>query len=149
MAMMNLPRWLAPAVLASSLGMAALMPGTARASDDLVRVLVDVADVIYHSGQPYYRYGDYGRYDRVVIVRDRYHRPTYYRYVPRDYRAYHRGPPYGRAYGYHGKHKYKHKKSHSDYRYYERYGRYDGRDRRDDGDWGDRDRHRDRDYYDD
>lgn len=130
MATLNFSRWLAPAVLAAGLGLAALTPGTARASDDLVRVLVDVADVIYHSGQPYYRYGDYGRYDRVVIVRDRYHRPAYYRYVPRDYRAYHRGPPYGRAYGYHGKHEYKHKKPRHHYRYDDRYDRWDDDGRR-------------------
>ena len=80
-----LSRWVAPVLLAAGLGVAGMLPAPARAADDLVRVIVDVADVIYHSGQPYYRYGDYGRYDRVVIVRDRYHRPTYYRYVPRDW----------------------------------------------------------------
>lgn len=136
MAILNFSRWLAPVVLAAGLGMAAMTPGTARADDSLVRVLVDVADVIYHSGQPYYRYGDYGRYDRVVIVRDRYHRPTYYRYVPRDYRVVH-GPPYGRALGhYRNAPRY-------DYRYRDRYhySRHDRRDRWDDNDdWDDDDR---------
>ncbi|WP_410971339.1 hypothetical protein, partial [Salmonella sp. SAL04269] len=77
--------------------------------DELVRVLVDVADVIFRGGVPYYRYGDYGRDDRLIVVHDRYGRPLYYRYADRyrdrDYR-YDRyrddrryGPPYGRAYG--------------------------------------------------
>ena len=71
--MISLSRYLAPAVLAASLGVAAVAaPAPAQAqSDDLVRVLVDVADVVLRSGQPYYRYGDYRQ-----------------------------GPPYGNAYGY-------------------------------------------------
>lgn len=102
MALLNSSRWLFSAVLIAGLGVAAMAPAPARASDDLVRVLVDVADVIYHGGQPYYRYGDRSRYDRVVIVRDRYQRPSYYRYVPRDYRVVYRPgpPPHARAHGY-------------------------------------------------
>jgi hypothetical protein len=93
-------RWWFTAMLASGLTIAATLPAPARASDDLVRVLVDVADVIYHGGQPYYRYGDHGRYDRVVIVHDRYRRPSYYRYVPRYQRVvYHQAPP-PHAHGY-------------------------------------------------
>lgn len=99
MASFSLTRLVAPAVLAMGLGLASLAPSPARASDDLVRVLVDVADVVYHAGHPYYRHGrGYGYDDRVIIVRDRYHRPTYYRYVPRV--VYHSPPPHGRAYGY-------------------------------------------------
>ena len=102
MALLTSSRWLFTAVLATGLGVAAMAPMPARASDDLVRVLVNVADVIYHGGQPYYRHGDRSRYDRVVIVRDRYQRPSYYRYVPRDNRvAYRPGPPpHARAHGY-------------------------------------------------
>ncbi len=88
-----LSRIIAPAVLAAVLGLAALAPGKAHASDDLVRVLVNVADVIYHGGHPYYRHGNYGRYDRVVIVRDRYHHPSYYRYVPRHHQVVYRPAP--------------------------------------------------------
>lgn len=97
---MSLTRYLAPAVLAASLGMAAIAaPAPARAqSDDLVRVLVSVADVVMRGNQPYYRYGDYGYDDRLVTQHDRYGRPVYYRYVPRQ--AYRNGPPYGDAYGY-------------------------------------------------
>lgn len=98
---MSLSRYFAPAVLAASLGVAAVAaPAPAQAqSDDLVRVLVDVADVVMRGTQPYYRYGDYGYDDRLVVQRDRYGRPVYYRYVPRQ--AYTRGgPPYGNAYGY-------------------------------------------------
>ena len=55
MAMLTSSRWLFTAVLATGLGITAMAPAPARASDDLVRVLVNVADVIYHGGQPYYR----------------------------------------------------------------------------------------------
>lgn len=84
----SLSRWLAPAVVAAGLGIAALSPVPARAQsgDDLVRVLVDVADVVLRGGTPYYRYGDYGYDDRLIVVGDRYGRPVYYRQVPRHYR---------------------------------------------------------------
>ena len=66
-------RFLAPAVLAASLGAAAIAaPAPVQAqSDDLIRVLVDVADVALRGGVPYYRYGNYGYDDRLVIQRDR------------------------------------------------------------------------------
>ena len=89
--MISLSRYLAPAVLAASLGVAAVAAPAQAQSDDLVRVLVDVADVVLRSGQPYYRYGDYGYDDRLVMQRDRYGRPVYYRYVPRE--VYRQGPP--------------------------------------------------------
>jgi hypothetical protein len=97
--MMNiLSRWLAPAVLAAGLGTAALVPAPVHAQDDtLTRVLVDVADVVLRGGQPYYRYGNYGYNDRLIVQRDRYGRPVYYRLVPVAVRQ---GPPYGNAYGY-------------------------------------------------
>ncbi|MFD0738903.1 hypothetical protein ACFQZQ_06370 [Lysobacter koreensis] len=85
-------RWLAPAVMATGLGLATLVPLPARAEsgDDLVRVLVDVADVVLRGGTPYYRYGDYGYDDRLIVSRDRYGRPLYYRQVPRGYQYDHR-----------------------------------------------------------
>ena len=94
---MNLStRWIAHAALAAGLGLAALAaPQTAQAQDPLTRVIVDVADVVLRGGQPYYRYGDYGQRDRLIVERDRYGRPVYYRVI--DRRA---GPPYGNAYGY-------------------------------------------------
>lgn len=107
--------WWAPAALAFALGGAALAtPTVARAGDDaLVRVLVDVADVVFRAGSPYYRHGHYGPHDRLVVVRDRYGRPHYYRYVDdrygyrgddRRYRhRYSTRPPYGNAYGYYGR----------------------------------------------
>jgi len=106
---MILSRYLAPAVLATSLGLAAVAaPAPAQAqSDDLVRVLVNVADVVMRGNQPYYRYGDYGYDDRLTMQRDAYGRPVYYRYVDRDVygrdgynSGYRQGPPYGNAYGY-------------------------------------------------
>jgi hypothetical protein len=91
-----LSRWLAPALLAAGLGAGALVPLPAQAQDDvLTRVLVDVADVVFNGGVPYYRYGGYD--DRLVVERDHYGRPVYYRVEPRGYRP---GPPYGNAYGY-------------------------------------------------
>ena len=86
-------RWLAPSVLAAALGMGFAVPAApAQAQDNLSRVLVDIADVVFQSGVPYYRYGHQGQNDRLVVQRDRYGRPVYYRYVPR-------GMPYGNAYG--------------------------------------------------
>lgn len=95
-----LARWIAPAALAAALGAGALIPAPAQARDDLVRVIVDLPDIVFRSGHPYYRHGgNYGYNDRLIVERDRRGRPVYYRYVPRE--AYHRGPPYGNAYGYH------------------------------------------------
>ena len=95
--MAALARWLAPVALSAALGAAALTPTTARAQsgDDLVRVLVDVADVVMRGNVPYYRHGDYGRDTRLMVSYDRYGRPVYYRYAPRS-------GPYGHSYGYHG-----------------------------------------------
>lgn len=106
-----LSRWLAPAVFAAAFGLGgAAIPAPAQAQgDDLARVIVDVADVIFRSGQPYYRYDNrYGYDDRLIVVHDRYRGPVYYRQVPRTvyYRdsrynsRYRSGPPYGNAYGY-------------------------------------------------
>ena len=125
---MSLSRYFfAPAVLAASLGVAALAaPAPAQAqSDDLIRVLVSVADVVMRGNTPYYRNSDYGREDRLVAQRDQYGRAVYYRTVPRDqyygnagYNGYNGNnnnnnnsnneryrtgqPPYGNAYGYYG-----------------------------------------------
>ena len=95
--MATVTRWLASTALAAGLGMAMLAapaPAQAQNGDDLARVIVDVADVIFRGGYPYYRYGD----ERLVTRRDRYGRPIYYRTVMRS------GPPYGKAHGYWKKH---------------------------------------------
>lgn len=76
-----LSRWLAPAVLAAGLGAGALTPAPAHAQEDLTRVIVDIADVVMRGGQPYYRNSDYGYDDRLIVQRDRYGRPIYYRNV--------------------------------------------------------------------
>lgn len=146
MASLSLTRWLAPAVFAAGLGLAALLPSTAQArDDDLVRVLVGVADVVVNGGHPYYRYGPhYGHENRLVVVYDHHHRPSYYRYVPRHvYRA---GPPYGNAYGYYRKAPKHYRVRYYDDRHYH-YDRYDRdhdrryrrHDRDDDRRWRDRD----------
>jgi len=156
-------RWLAPAVLAVGVGLGAtVVPAPARAQDDLTRVLVDVADVVIRSGTPYYRHGDYGYDDRLLVQRNRYGHPVYYRSVPRYQHAAYRGaPPYGHAYGYrdnrdikcnkHGKCKASYYDARRDdrYRRHDRddnryYSRYDQRDRSWDGRRG-----RDRDDDDD
>lgn len=91
-------RLIAPA-LALVLGMAALSaPTPAKANDDLIRVLVDVADVVMRGDQAYYRHGRYSQNDRLVAVRDRHGRVSYYRHVPRQYRR--SAPPHGVAHGY-------------------------------------------------
>lgn len=118
-----LSRWLAPTVLAAGLGFGAMTPAPVQAQDALTRVLVDIADVVINNGTPSYRYGN----DRLIVTRDQYGRPVYYRQVPygynnratydrygrRIYDQYGRridyssrysgnraGPPYGNAYGY-------------------------------------------------
>jgi hypothetical protein len=96
---MSLSRYFAPAVLAASLGFAAAAvpaPAQAQSTDMMMRVLVEAADVVLRGGQPYYRSGDYGYNDRLVVERDRYGNPVYYRQVPRQGNY---GPPYGNAYG--------------------------------------------------
>lgn len=145
-----LSRWFAPAVLAAGLGIAAMAPTPARADDDWARVIVDVADVIYHGGYPYYRH-DRGYRDRLIVVHDYRGRPSYYRRV---YRA---GPPYGNAYGYwngpsrgkcnkHGRCTTHYYDARYDHRYDRRYyydrhhrDRYDRDDRYYDRRWRDRD----------
>ncbi|MDB6164489.1 MAG: hypothetical protein JWL98_1921 [Xanthomonadaceae bacterium] len=88
--MNSLTRWFAPALLAAGMGYGgAMVPATANAQDALSRVLVDVADVIFNGGTPYYRYGNYGPDDRLIVGRDAYGRRVYYRAIqPRrnDYR---------------------------------------------------------------
>lgn len=98
--MSTLTRWLAPVVLVAGFGAAALAPAPAQAQsgDPLARVIVDVADVIFRGGTPYHRHGQYGYNDRLIVVRDRYDRPSYYREVRHAHRG---GPPYGKAHGYH------------------------------------------------
>lgn len=83
--MTTMSRWLTPAALAVALGFGAMAPAHAQSSqNDLVRVLVDVADVVFRGSTPYYRQGDYSNDDRLVVQRDRYGRPVYYRSVPRS-----------------------------------------------------------------
>lgn len=109
---MAISRWIAPAALAASLAVGGLAaPATAQAqSYDLTRAIVDIADVVFRGNQPYYRGGDYSQDDRLVMGRDAYGRPVYYRVV-RDDRyngygynnGYRTSAPYGRAYGYYGR----------------------------------------------
>ena len=150
----TLSRWLAPVVLAAGFGGMAMMPAPAHAQsgDDLVRVLVDVADVMFRSGTPYYRHGNYDRGDRLIVVNDRYGRPVYYRQVRRGHDDRHdRYRNYGQyrssqvrrdvKCNKHGKCKAKY----YDPRYdRDRYNRYDRHDRNDRYRWEAR-RYRDRD----
>lgn len=160
--MTALSRWLAPVVLALGLGAVAMVPAPARADDQLARVIVDIADVIVRNNTPYYRYGNYGYADRLIVVNDRWGRPTYYRNAPR-YASYRPAPPpryYGYNNGYNNNRYYdrdcnRHGKCRvtyydprrdrrDDYRHYNRYDRHDRdgyRGRHDNGRW--RDRHDD------
>ncbi len=94
----TLPRWLLPAALATGLAAMLAMPTPARANDDLVRVIVDIADVVLRGDSAYYRHGNYGRDDRLIVSRDRYGRPVYYRQVPRHHDARYRHAPPRHAY---------------------------------------------------
>ena len=96
---MTLARWLAPVALAAALGAGALFPAPARAGEPNIRVIVDLGDVVFRNGYPYYRHGGYRYDDRLIVERDRRGRPVYYRYLPRD--AYRDGPPYGNGWGHH------------------------------------------------
>jgi len=88
------PRWIPAALLAVALGAgAAFAPAPAKAADVQVRVLVDVAELIFRSGRPYYY--ERGHYHPVVVEYDHWHRPVYYRYVPRPVvvHHHHHAPP--------------------------------------------------------
>lgn len=98
-------RWFAPVAVAAGLGTAALTPTTARADDELVRVIVDAADVILRGGDPYHRDARHGYSDRLIMERDRHGRPVYYRHALRagGGKHHHRrsGPPsHAPAHGY-------------------------------------------------
>ena len=72
-------RWLPVALLGLALGATvAAMPAPAQAADVQVRVLVDVADLVFRSGRPYYY--DEGYYRPVVVYRPA---PHYHPPVPR------------------------------------------------------------------
>lgn len=115
---MAISRWVAPAALTAALAVGAFAPAPARAqSYDLTRAIVDIADVVFRGNQPYYRGGDYGQDDRLVMGRDAYGRTVYYRVDQYGrYNTYNNGynnsyntryrtgnPPYGNAYGYYGR----------------------------------------------
>lgn len=82
--------WLPVALLALALGATAVLPAKAQAADVQVRILVDVADLVFRSGRPYYY--DQGYYQPVVMEYDPWRRPVYYRYGPRPVVVY-RPPP--------------------------------------------------------
>ena len=86
---LRMKRWVAPLALAMGLSIAAFVPKPAQAQDDArVRVLVDIGDVVLRDGRPYYGYGGYRDADRLIVGRDRYGRPIYYRVVDRrDWRG--------------------------------------------------------------
>ncbi len=86
--------WMRGALLAAALaGAATLLPAArAHATDVQVRVLVDVADLVFRSGRPYYH--ERGYYQPVVVEYDRWRRPVYYRYAPRPVVVYQAPPRY-------------------------------------------------------
>ena len=98
--MSRMSNWLAPLVLGVAAAGTSLFaaPAQAQSGDDLIRILVNASDVIFRSGQPYYRNGNsYGTNDRLVVGRDRYGRPVYHRNSPRYGAGY--GSVYGNGYG--------------------------------------------------
>lgn len=139
--MSRMSHWLAPVVLGVAAAGASLMPATAHAQsgDDLIRILVNASDVIVRGGHPYYRHNsNYGYNDRLVVGRDRYGRPVYYRNSPRYGSSY--GNSYGNGYAYGNRYQNGQQRSRCDSRgrcttqYYDsrydrsnRYGAYDNR----------------------
>ena len=89
--MTPLSRWIAPALLA--LGTVAGASGPARAQDT-VQVRVASDKVVVRDGQAYTRDARSGRYERLVVRRDRNGRLAYFRVVPRN--------TYYGGYGYYG-----------------------------------------------
>ncbi len=143
--MTSLARWLAPAALAATLAAGAALPAPAQAAGPSVRLIVDLGDVVFRNGQPYYRYGNYGYDDRLIVERDYRGRPVYYRYAPQYNRDY--GPPYGNAYGYHRNRDGRYSRRVCDNRGRCRVEYYDPRHDRRYGDrYGYRDRYEDRDH---
>ncbi|WP_372016306.1 hypothetical protein [Pseudoxanthomonas sp. 10H] len=116
--------WARGALLAAALaGAAALLPAPkAQAADVQVRVLVDVADLIFRSGRPYY-YDD-GYYQPVVVEYDRWRRPVYYRYEPRPVVVYRPAPRYYAP----PRHYHPAPRPHYRVSYDDRYDRYDRHD---------------------
>lgn len=118
--------WMRGALLAAALaGAATLLPASrAQAADVQVRVLVDVADLIYRSGRPYYY--DRGYYQPVVVEYDHWRRPVYYRYAPRPVVVYRPAPPpryYAPPRHYHAP---QYRVGYNDYRHdRDRHGRHD------------------------
>ncbi|WP_156170207.1 hypothetical protein [Luteimonas sp. FCS-9] len=88
----TLTRWIWPAALATGLAATLALPTPARANDDLVRVIVDIADVVMRGDTAYDRRGRYGHDDRLRVSYDRHGRPVYYRTAPRGYARYDRAP---------------------------------------------------------
>lgn len=99
--MSRMSHWLAPVVLGVAAAGASMMPATAHAQSggDLIRILVNASDVIVRGGHAYDRHNsNYGYNDRLVVGRDRYGRPLYYRNAPRYGSSY--GSSYGSGYAY-------------------------------------------------
>lgn len=64
------------ALLAGVIGLTAPGQAKAQTSDEIVRTLVQLADVVFRNGQPYYRYGPN---EPLMMGRDQYGRTVYYR----------------------------------------------------------------------
>lgn len=73
------PAWICAVLL--SLGALVATPLRAEISEEQMRVAVNVIDLIFRSGLPYYY--ERGYYYPVMVEYDHLHRPVYYRYVTR------------------------------------------------------------------
>lgn len=122
------------------------VPAQAQSMVDIARVIVNVNDIVYRGGQPYYRYGNYGPQDRIIVVREgrntRYYRNVYRNSPPYgSANGYYRNAPRGNAYGH-----YKNGKHQQRSRYYNTNSRWDRDSRyRNDRRWDRDDRRWDRD----
>ena len=99
-------------------------PAQAQSIVDIARVIVSINDIAYRGGVPYYRYGNYGPQDRIIVVREN-GRNRYYRNVYRSQPSY----GYGNNYGYYGNAPRGNAYGHYKNGKYQRARYYSGRDR--------------------
>lgn len=83
-------RWIAGVVLAITAVFALPQAASAQQMQDEEREYVDEADVVMRGGQPYYRYSNDGRREKLHIERDPAGQALYYRVIGRDGGGYYR-----------------------------------------------------------
>jgi hypothetical protein len=110
---------------AGATGLAGSTPASAQSG----RIYVDLGDVTFSYGRPYWRHN----HEPLYVVYERGY-PRYYRYSRPYYSSYYGDGYYGPSvYVNYDRYDYRYDRRHRHDRYYDRYNRYDRRDR--DRDW--------------